>query len=372
MARRKRILDSGDLVKIVRWHFEQGWNYREIAKELQLDVHKIPDYIAEAKNQGILRISIRSDELAELEHQVRQAYPHLKRVIVVDKPGHNDEQYRALIKAWGEEAARFFQDCVDQAAASKKDIRLGISGGETLLEFVDAVSPRVRERVRICTTAIVGRGAHSKNTFSHIDPIVNATLLWVKCGRLDGHCLFGTAPPYDLAEKHDNALSEEMRNLARRQVIRDLLAPMEEIDIAFVGLGIVNHKILNPSKEDVIHHGRITMMKLIPSTHARELLKAGVIGDIGYCLFDEYGRGKPEWELFITSGYPSKKNRGVEFYRSMVAQDKTVVVIAGAHKDLAVRAGLRGMLFNVWITDKSTADASLKWAAEDHGTLPTR
>jgi DNA-binding transcriptional regulator LsrR (DeoR family) len=68
---------------------------------------------------------------------------------------------------------------------------------------------------------------------------------------------------------------------------------------------------------------------------------------INYSFFAEDGTTAPEWNIFPALG--------VAQAQAMVKAQKTAVVAAGRYKMAALRAALRGRLFNVLITDEMAA-----------------
>jgi DNA-binding transcriptional regulator LsrR (DeoR family) len=80
---------------------------------------------------------------------------------------------------------------------------------------------------------------------------------------------------------------------------------------------------------------------------AGALVKEGAVGDINYSFFDGEGRTTPDWNVF-----PSL---GAEQAKAMVKEGKKVVVAVGKYKLTALRAALKGRLFNVLITDEMAA-----------------
>jgi DNA-binding transcriptional regulator LsrR (DeoR family) len=240
--------------------------------------------------------------------------------------------------------------------AEGRPLHVGISGGETLLSFANAVTECQREHVHIYTSALVGRG-RLRDEASHVDPLVNATVLWAKCGRLPGHCHYATVPPYDALTR--GQIGGELRELLKRQPIREVIADMNRINVAFAGLGLV--KPTNPGLAN-----QLTMTGLLEEIVPREALdREGATGDLAYCLFDETGNRstKYNWEFFLTAGAcgDDPEGRGLGFYKQMVKdrkQKKKVIVIAGSLKQPAIGPALKAKLFNVWITDANTA----RWA----------
>jgi DNA-binding transcriptional regulator LsrR (DeoR family) len=302
--------------------------------------------INEARVRGIVRIDYPAVCENVLEQRLCEAYPHLQKVIVV--PDEDGFSYSDFLTRWGFEAAKYFQELLNEG-----EVHFGISGGETLLSFVNAVPDRPRQQVQIYTTALIGRGELDEKD-SHVDPLVNAQLLWSKCGRFPGHCHYATVPPYDGVTREQ--VADELRELQQRQPIRDVITRMDKITVAFVGLGLVNTR--RPERN------QITMTGLLrPIVPPERLQREGAIGDLAYCLFDEKGDGRDEWRFFLSAGHygPCK---GIEFYKNMVRNKKKVVVIAGSHKQTVILPALKARLFNVWITDESTAKQLLEGLAD--------
>jgi DNA-binding transcriptional regulator LsrR (DeoR family) len=182
-----------------------------------------------------------------------------------------------------------------------------------------------------------------------------------------GTCHYATVPPYALElakyspEDRRRVIADDLDDLAKTDAIRRVIRGMDDLDIAFVGLGLVHPQ----GKE--FRLDRLTMTGLLKplGIEPRELSAEGAVGDIGCCLFNEEGEARPKnsrgqalpadrWRFFLTAGhYPTPK--GIDFYRDLVDRNKTVVVIAGVHKETAIRAALKGKLFNYWITDDETA-----------------
>jgi DNA-binding transcriptional regulator LsrR (DeoR family) len=255
------------------------------------------------------------------------------------------DEYDDLLARWGQEAARYFEQLVGEGEA-----HIGISAGETLLSFVNAVREHPPKQVHIYTTALIGQGELDKDD-SHVDPLVNAQMLWSKCGRIPGRCHYATVPPYDGLTREQ--ITEELKELSRRQPIRDVIERMNGITVAFVGLGLAN----TPWRE----RNQITMTGLLRQIVAPKKLEAeGAVGDLAYCLFDKNGSTRKEWQFFITAGYCDSDHAGIEFYKQMVRDKKKVVVIAGSFKEAVILPALNAKLFNVWITDESTAECVLK------------
>ena len=356
MPRPKETPDENLMLQAARLFYQDDLTKEEIRQRLNLrDRRKVTSLLEAAKEKGRVRIYI-DDVKSEtgLEQKIRQKYPHLTDVIIVPGvPVTTAQQYSALLKSWGSIAAGYFDKLLDHHP--DKILHVGISGGETLLEFVNAVPTRQRPKVHVYATASVGRG-RSDITAAHVDPVANATLLWAKSGLLPGNCHYATVPPYsDLKERGARArgsIAEELEELARRPAIRVVVEAMEKLDVAFGGIGVIN-----PPVADATHMSRVTMTGLLKPVSVnieRELAREKAIADFAYCIIDEAGSSKDAWNFFISAGHYSK-HHGIAFYRKMVENGKKVVTMAGPYKIRAIAACLRAKAFNVWITDEDSA-----------------
>ena len=150
------------------------------------------------------------------------------------------------LRLWADTAANYFDALVDQAAMKGKELHVCVSGGETQLEVVNSLRERDRRNVWYYPSAFIGRDDLARA--SHVDPSVNASVAWVRSGRIPGHCVYATVPPYELERRSDH--SDERRRaavMAEREEIaaspymrRHLQKNFERIDVAFAGLGLVS------------------------------------------------------------------------------------------------------------------------------------
>jgi len=125
--------------------------------------------------------------------------------------------------------------------------------------------------------------------------------------------------------------------------VQEVLAEMKRADFLFTSLGCLK---VDPAYEKLAPRPHRYMLENLKLTEAA-LLKEGAVGDINYSFFAEDGTTAPEWNIFPALG--------VAQAQSMVKAQKTVVVAAGRYKTAALRAALRGRLFNVLITDELAA-----------------
>lgn len=345
----KRPADTAEMLQVARWFYKDELSKEEIARRLGKDVRHVRRLLRHAKESQIVRIDIyepHSAALESLENGLLKKFGLHDVKVVPGGRVEDEDDYATLIRRWGFEAAALFTKWADAG----DEMRVGISGGETLLEFVNAVPERVRENVQVFASALVGRGPFFQ--LSHVDPATNATLLWAKCGRLPGRCHYATVPPHD-PKLHGRAeIGAELSWMAGREPIRRALKNMDDMNVAFAGLGLVDPPLGSPGLRNRLSAaGLVKEMGVPPDKLAEE----GAIGDLGYSFFDANGKGKTTWRFFLTAGYFEPRLNGVEFYRQMVRDGKKVVVLAGTYKTRAIFTGLKAKLFNVLITDQDAA-----------------
>jgi DNA-binding transcriptional regulator LsrR (DeoR family) len=363
-------LEPSEIEKVATLYHHNLMDVQGIATELGIDRRRVDAALLEAWCQGLISIGRASKVDDSLEKNLRKRFPKLLRVEIVRAPPiTTSQQYASLLRTWGRYAARYFEElaaaATDRARLAEKakqpvpKLRVGISGGETLFEFVNAVPERSRPEIEIHATALVGRG-FLLSSGSHIDPIVNATLLYSKCGRHGNSCLYATVPPHreDLGDNWTTIREEvdkELSNLAERFAIKQAIKAMDDLDVAFAGLGLVK-----PDAGDPAHLNRLTMMSLLKPLSKKipdYLHGKKAIGDIAYALFDKDGVTEPDWRFFLTAGHYDKSRifSDAGFYKKMVGRNKPVIVMAGTYKELAVFTALKAELFNVWFTNEEAA-----------------
>jgi DNA-binding transcriptional regulator LsrR (DeoR family) len=168
------------------------------------------------------------------------------------------------------------------------------------------------------------------------------TILWVRRGRKPGQAHFATGLPFHKPLSRQK-VREEYEESARRRAVQEVLAEMRRADFMFARLGCLRPDVHYEKLAPRPHQYLLENLRL----SAGALLKEGAVGDINYSFFDDEGRTTPDWNVF-----PSL---GAEQAKAMVKEGKKVVVAVGKYKLTALRAALKGRLFNVLITDEMAA-----------------
>lgn len=373
-------MDLNIVRRVAQLHYNEHRTAQEISRLLKIDRRQVPLALEEAARLGVVRIYVEGTPRASdpLEEALKSRFVHLKRVIII--PGEQIvtlTQYREFLTRAAEHASRYFDELIDDHLGKvyepkKELLHVGISGGETLLEFANALPDTPRRNIVIHSMAYIGR-ALLPQWSAHVDPLVNATILWSRSGRLEGRCCYATVPPYNLGLNDSlGTLATKLNAVAGIEPVIRALEFMNKIDIAIASLAAVPPgEIKASTAASPIEERRLkglTISCLFDPTsllgaqfNLRESLPADdkPSGDFCYHLIDAKGESKDWWRFFLSAGHYTEKS-GVAFYKQMVGRKKTVMVIGGAYKIQVIKAALRGQLFNVWITDEASARQILK------------
>jgi DNA-binding transcriptional regulator LsrR (DeoR family) len=352
MPRPKRTITTPLMLEAARMYHLEDRSKVEIAKKLETNTRHVTELLESARKQGVIKFNIYRTAAQEIEERVREKYPHLKRAIICAGGENSTEaQYAGLIKQCAVGAADFFEK-LREYLPRKVAFNVAVTGGRQILEFANAVPNRDRHEIYIQLAALIGRG-HIQRT-SHINPIVNASVLWARCGYLPGHSDYATVSPYPPRKPGLQARKDariELEIAEQNQAIGKIVRAMDKIDVAFTGIGFVN-----PDDVPVHLRGHVGAFTLLQSVVTPEQIQAeGAAGSMGYCFFDKYGNGKEDWRFWLTPGHFSERNWGIEFYKRMVEAGKIVVTFANPFDIHAVTTALRAKMFNVLVTDEHSA-----------------
>lgn len=235
---------------------------------------------------------------------LKNKYPYLKNICLVE-PAYD---YGVLKKRIGEACSKLFDTLLGQY----DNPRIGIGGGSSLYEMVDNLEIKNR-RIRIFPTALIGRGPE----ITHVDSTFLAKMLYFK-SRPESKAFAISIPP--LPENKHMAL-EFLKNLKNEfQEVKWLINAMQNIDIAYVGLGAM---IPTGDFDDELKKVGVSLQNLIDF---------GVIGGINYNWFDSYGNQVTDY--FPTIGV----NRLIELSKNNTKE--IVLVAGGAHKIKPIKIAL--------------------------------
>jgi DNA-binding transcriptional regulator LsrR (DeoR family) len=355
MPRPRTSLTPAHMVAAARMYHLEDLSKSEIATKLGIDRRHVAELLIRARQEGLIRFDIFQSAAQEIERQLGERYPHLKKIIV--RPGTkitSPDQYPGHVKQMGIGAAEFFED-LPGYFPRRVNLNIGVTGGRHVLSLANALPNRERHNIYIQIPGLIGRGHDPKST--HVDPIVNASLLWGKCGYLPGHCSYTTVPPYPPAQpgpKARKAARTQIETVARNKAVSEVILAMDKIDVAFTGIGSVNPSVPSALRK-VVAYSLLEHVVTLP-----ELEAEGAVGSMGYCYFDEFGNGREDWRFWLTAGHCSERDWGVEFYKRMVESNRIVVAFGNPFDIRPTVTALRAQMFNVLVTDEYSAKQILE------------
>jgi deoxyribonucleoside regulator len=322
------------VLKVAHLFYEQEMTKTEISHEIRASSTQVARLLAEAREQGFVRIEFSPPKLHDLSERLKRKYDWLQDVVVVSA----SDDLAFLRRMLGKAAAQYFETAVGAGA------RVALGGGDTMYEMVMAL-PSVTRDVHYVPAAIIDSGP----VLTHIDPVVLVALLWVRSGRQAGHAHFATGLPFSRPLTRQKA-KEEYDEFSRRKAVQEVLAEMKRADFLFASLGCLQADAAYEKLAPRPHRYLLENLRLTAAGLSRE----GVVGDLNYSFFDAGGATAATWNIFPALG--------VEAVSAMVEANKTVVVAVGNYKLAALRAALAGRLLNVLITDERAAQALLNHA----------
>jgi len=330
---------SEELLRIARLYYTDNLSKTAIAAKVKLSVTHVKRLLVEAREMGIVRIEYVGPRDETLARKLVAHYPCLREAVVVGTENDYLVHTRTLARA----AAEYFDEYL---ASRRTTVKVGLSGGLTVFEFVKAL-PEQPRNITLYPTAILGRG---DTILNHIDPIASLMTLWGKSGYREGGLYFVTITPLEKNPKGKSLspaeVQEQIDRLRQRNKVARLYESMSGVDMVFASL-----RQLGVPDRMKKRMGAMAV-DLLSDIGLDERDLQGAVGDVNYSFIDEQGESRKEWRLFLSLQ--------AEQLRQMAKDpSKRVVVIAGQQKLKILRAALKGRLLNVLITDEITAAALL-------------
>jgi lsr operon transcriptional repressor len=312
-------LEASDLVaRVARLHFEFGLTHQETADSLGLSRVKVTRMVKQARQSGLVKITIDSDAspYAELEQEMMEHFG-LNEVIVVPSPSADTGNMRSLL-ALGTVSyiTRILRDDMTVAVGLSRTIgeaaRLAAAGSQTR-----------RSTTFVSLVGSLREGGGGDSPFGASAVLAQA---------FGGNVEHLHAPIIVRSE----AVAQE---LMRDPAIAQSLERAAKADVLLAGVG-----------------GRVDRIDLsgqgyLEPQEWEELGAAGMVGDMCARFFDKDGHAV---EHDVSS-------RVIGLTLEQLLKIPTRLIVAGgASKRVAVRAVLRGNLATVLVTDYKTAEDLLK------------
>jgi DNA-binding transcriptional regulator LsrR (DeoR family) len=313
MAERKEVL-----AQVASMYYEANLMQSEIAKRLDASPSTISRLLQEARDVGIVEITIHYPwkSSAELEEQIASRFDlrHVKVLISRGQP------YPQMLQGLGVLAARYLESIL---AAG---MTLGISWGTALHCTVKALRPA--RRFPIMVVQIIGAVDTS-------DPMIDGPDLARQLANLYGGEYRYLYAPLIVADPHTKEV------LLQQDQIRQVLEVARQADVALVGIG---SPVPEVSSLSLLRAGYLTR-EMLP-----QLQKRGVVGDVCARHYDIHGQ--------IADIELNQRVVGIEL-EDLHHIEQVIGVAGGAAKAEAILGALRGHHVNVLITDDTAAEKIL-------------
>ncbi|MDX1607426.1 MAG: sugar-binding domain-containing protein, partial [Candidatus Competibacterales bacterium] len=238
-----------------------GRNQADIAGQLGVSRVKVHRLIAQAHDQGLVKVRIEHElsELVELEERLRCRFA-LDVCIVVPSLGpapHQGDHDPGLV-ALGTAGARL----LERRLAAAQPLTVGLGAGRTLAAMIEQIRPADHARHRFVALNGSLTRHSSANPYDAIHRMVERT-------RSDGYYL---PVPYIADTLDDKAV------FTAQKLVQDVLALARCSDLCLVGIGQCSPDSFLKT------HGLITDREFA------ELRAAGAVGDVISRFFDAEGR----------------------------------------------------------------------------------
>ena len=304
------------LVETARLYYEHGLSQQQIASKLGVSRPGVSRLLQTARDRGIVSIKIidPTGRGTRLEAQLTETFS-LKKVVVVPNSG---EDYQIIQKRLGQAAVQLLDELI------VNDLTLGVSWGTTMQAFAGQVQ---RHGAQNMTVVQLNGGISRAEYDTHASEI--AQTIGEKY----------SAIPYllPLPAIVDNPAVKQA--IISDKQIAYTLNLARQAPVAFFTVGSFDYESVLV-KADYFEESEVT-----------DLLDRGAVGDICSRIINNEGK--------ICSVSLDARTIGIDL-DELKDKSHAVAVAGGKDKLPAIRAGLRGRLFNTLITDEWIANQLLQ------------
>jgi DNA-binding transcriptional regulator LsrR (DeoR family) len=309
------------LVKVSRFYFEQELTQSEISKRLRLSRQKVQRLIKQAKEQGIVQITIRPviGAFPDLERMLETRFG-LQEAVVIETTNFEDQF--VVAREVGVGAADFLMRVVQPRDS------IVISWGGSLLGMVNALFGSYRRSDLDSIKVIQGLGG-----LGDPNKEVHAADLTRRLAQvLEGEAVLLPTPAVaGTPEARDTYFEDPF--------VCHVLEQAQTANLAVMGIGA-------PRLDSILmREGRIVTVEDLEG-----LKRKGAVGDMNLRFFN--GKGK-----LVQSNF-DQRVIGLTLDEIQIIE-RVVGVAGGAAKVSAIRGALAGKLVDVLVTDHITAQRVL-------------
>lgn len=308
--------ESGDMldrenliIKVVLLYYEEEATQSEIAKKLNISRPTVASLLHEAKEKGIVKITIQHNELhlVKLQEMLAKKYD-LKNVRIAAKKQKDIKVAAGKL-------------CVDLIEPLLSNInKLGIGWGSTLYEYVEQANLLKLNHLKIIP--LVGGIGLSEVRFH------------------SNHLAFVLSEKYncDVSYFYAPAIADTLEvkeTLLHTELVKEIIDEGKKVDFALLGVS------------DPVRSSTYKKLKYISTEEAALLKKERAIGDIGSTIFT--ANGTP-----LKRGF-SQRLLGIEL-KDIKKIPRVVIVATGKEKTESIQALLNMNVITDLIIDEEIAE----------------
>lgn len=306
--------DRRKMLKIVTMYYEQGLTQAIIAKKMGISRPVISKILQQAKESGVVSISIKDESAyaVELGLRLEQKY-QLDDVIVV--PTNEQKQSQSVKKEVSRIAAFYLKERLNV------EMNIGLSWGTTLADMIDEMPYSSFPTINIAP--LVG-GVSSEHLYFDTNHLV-----FRLAEKLNSRCQYFYAPA--LAESIELATV-----LNKSQLVSKALEQAKHVDFAIIGVG-------NPNESSTWKR-----LGYIEANELQIIKETGVKGDAVASLFDKNGQ--------TVNNEISQRMLGIKV-EDLVNIPDVMVIGCGEEKAEGIKPLLIGSCCSILVIDQTIAEA---------------
>ncbi len=305
------------LAKVAYMYYQQDLTQAQIAKELDIYRTTVSRMLAQAKEAGIVEITINHFDpaLFSLEDQLKKAY-NLKHIEIAPlgndlSPEEKEEQLARTAASW---LRRQLND----------DSVIGVSWGESVGKAVNQLETKSLDNATI--VPIVGGPSHINSRY-HVN-----TLVYELARKLNGHSVFVNAT----VTQETKQLAEGIFQSKYFQELRDY---WQQLDLAIVGIG------------GPLSYKKSQWRDLLTEEDFQELKLREAIGDCCCRFYDRHGK--------LLKGQLDQRTIGLPL-EALAEIPQSIGIARGIAKARSIVPLLKEGYLNTLITDQETAAELLR------------
>jgi len=313
------------LARIASMYYEDEMTQNAIAKALGLSRVKIYRLLKQARETGVVRISIDYPIKRDttLEDQLTETF-HLSQALVLNGSLNDSAGLRML----GRLAASYLEQLLHDSPT------MAICLGRSTFEVINAVDPDYQANVQVAQA--IGSVPDAPREYD------SSALARQLAEKLGGTVRYLSSPP--MADT-----SEAAEIISSQREIERTLQVARTADVALIGIGN-----LDPERSGFVRANLLTQQEIV------DLRQGGAVGDIA-------------WRIFNVDGEPHP----CEFNERIIGITlddlkripNTVAIAGGLEKSAAIHAALRSGVLNVLCVDAETARHILEQHEQEEAML---